>query len=345
MVARFEPIDSPDETTMFPYHELRIPSIEEIREAMSVVDQHLPHTPLVRSEWLSAELDAEVYLKREDVFPIGAFKVRGGINLVSQLDDTFREQGLIAASTGNHGQSIAFAGREFDVPVVICVPEGANPGKVASMERLGAKVVHHGVDFDEAREHAEHLATAEGYRYVHSANEPALIAGVATAGLEVVEDLPDVEVVISPVGGGSSASGYCLTVGDLTEATVVGVQSSGAPGMYHAWNEGSLEPYPSMETFAEGLATRVPFALTVNILRDRLDDFLLVDDDDIIAALRTMLAEEHILIEGASASAVAGSLALGDDLAGKHVVLPMSGRNLSLDNLRMVLESRDTTYS
>lgn len=338
MTDRTEPVDSPDASTLFPYHELREPSLAEIRHAAAVVDEHLFETPLVRSEWLSAELDAEVYLKREDVFPIGAFKVRGGLALVDQLDDAFRDTGLVAASTGNHGQSIAYAGRAYDVPVLICVPEGANPGKVAAMERLGATVEHHGDDFDEAREHAEELAAEAGYRYVHSANEPALIAGVATAGLEVVADLPDVDVAISPVGGGTSASGYCLTVGQLTDAEVIGVQSAQAPGMHEAWQTGSLEPYPSMETFAEGLATRVPFALTTEILRERLDDFRLVDDDDILSAIRQLLAEDHILIEGASASAIAGALELGDELAGKQVVMPTSGRNLSIEKLRRLLE-------
>nr|WP_269319674.1 pyridoxal-phosphate dependent enzyme [Halobellus rufus] len=159
-------------------------------------------------ETLSAELDADIYIKREDTLPTGAFKVRGGVTLVSQLDERFRDPGLIAASTGNHGQSIAYAGREFDVPVTIVVPEEANPSKVTAMERLGATVVFHGSDFDTAREHAEELAAEEGYRYVHSANEPALVAGVGTAGLEVVEDLPDIDYLVCPIGGGSSAAGY-----------------------------------------------------------------------------------------------------------------------------------------
>lgn len=338
MVARYEPVASPDETTLFPYHELREPTLEEIRDAKQVVDEHLPRTPLVRSEFLSAELEADVYLKREDIFPIGAFKVRGGIYLGSRLDEGFRETGMIAASTGNHGQSVAYAGRTFDVPAVICVPEEANPGKVASMERLGARVVHHGDDFDEAREHAESLAMAEGYRYVHSANEPLLVAGVATAGLEVVEDCPEVDVVLSPVGGGSSASAYCLSVGRLTEADIIGVQSAQAPAMHRAWERDTLEPHSSMETFAEGLATRVPFALTTRILRQHLDDFLLVDDRDLQMALRRMLEEDHLLIEGASASAVAGALSMGDELAGKRVVIPTSGRNLSLEKLRGILD-------
>ena len=337
MTARYEPVDSPDATTVFPYHDLTPPTVADVYRARKIVSRHLPRTPLVRSESLSDELDADVLLKREDTLPTGAFKVRGGISLVHDLDEEFREQGLIAASTGNHGQSVAYAGREFGVPVIICVPEDANPDKVAAMERLGARVVHHGDEFDEAREHAESLATEEGYRYVHSANEPRLIAGVATAGLEVVEDLPEVDVLFSPIGGGSSASGYCLTVGALTDAEVIGVQSSAADAAYRAWREGHLEPGDRMETFAEGVATRVPFALSQQVLAERLDDFLLVEDDDLRACIARMIRDEHLVIEGASAAALAGAFQRAESLAGKTVVLPISGRNLSTAKLWSIL--------
>ena len=337
MVARYEPVDSPDGTTIFPYHDLTPPTTADISRARKTISQYLPETPLVRCEWLSAELDADVYLKREDTLPTGAFKVRGGLTLVSNLDAEFQEQGLIAASTGNHGQSVAYAGREYDVPVVICVPEDANPGKVRAIERLGARIVHHGDNFDQAREYAERLAAEEGYRYVHSANEPALVAGVGTAGLEVVEELPDVDVCFTPVGGGSSAAGYCLTVGALTDADVVGVQSAAAPAMHRAWAEGTLEPHERMETSAEGLATRVPFALTTELLRERLDEFLLVEDDALRDGVGRMLEEEHVLMEMACATGVAAAFQQRDELAGKTVVLPVSGRNLAIEKLHAIL--------
>lgn len=336
-MPRYEPVDAPDESTVFPYHDLTPPTTADVYRARKTVSRHLPRTPLVRCEWLSAELDADVYFKREDTLPTGAFKVRGGIYLVSELDPEFEEPGLIAASTGNHGQSIAYAGRAFDVPVTICVPEDANPGKVRSMERLGARVEHHGADFDEARERAEELAAQRGYRYAHSANEPALVAGVGTAGLEVVEELPDIDVFFSPVGGGSSASGYCLTVGELTDAEVIGVQSSAAPAMYRAWTEGTLEPHDTMETFAEGLATRVPFAMTVELLGERLDEFVLVEDEDLEDAIRRTFAEEHVLLEAAAVTGVAAALERREELAGKTVAFPTSGRNISMEKVRAIL--------
>jgi threonine dehydratase len=337
MADSYEPVESPDATTVFPYHDLSPPSLGDVYRARAVVERHLPRTPLVRSDALSAAVDAEVYLKREDTLPTGAFKVRGGVTLAATLDEAFRDPGLVAASTGNHGQSVAYAGRAFDVPVRICVPEDANPGKVASMERLGATVDHHGSTFDDAREHAEYLAESAGYRYVHSANEPALVAGVATAGLEIVEDLPDVDYVFSPVGGGSSASAYCLTVAEIADASVVGVQSEAAPAMHRAVTQDTLEPHAEMETFAEGLATSVPFALTTEYLRDHLAAFRLVSDDQLADAIRWLLAEEHVLIEGASAAPIAALLDAQDDVAGQTVVVPITGRNLDTEKLQRLL--------
>lgn len=336
-MPRYEPVDSPDETTIFPYHDLTPATLADVYAARQTVSQHLPRTPLVRSESLSAEFDADVYLKREDTLPTGAFKVRGGLTLVSGLDEEFHDPGLIAASTGNHGQSIAYAGREFDVPVTIVVPEDANPSKVRAMERFGADVRFHGEVFDEAREHAEQLATEEGFRYVHSANEPALVAGVATAGLEIVEDLPEVDYLFSPVGGGSSATGYSLTVGTLTDATVVGVQSEGAPAMYHAWSEGHLNPHERMETFAEGVATQVPFALTMEMLRELLDEFQLVDDGALKQGVAALFREESIVAEGASATSLAAMRERRDELRGKTVVFPISGRNIAPAKLEAIL--------
>jgi threonine dehydratase len=338
-MAGYDPVESPDATTLFPYHDLRTPSLGEIYEARRIVADHLPRTPLVRSERLSAELDADVYLKREDTLPTGAFKVRGGLTLVSNLPEEFAERGLIAASTGNHGQSIAYAGARFDVPVVVAVPEGANPEKVDAMERLGARVVHRGETFDDAREWAEREAATEGYRYVHSANEPALVAGVGTAGLEVVEELPEVDYLFCPVGGGSSAAAYCLTVGALADADVIGVQSEGAPAMHRAWAEGTLDPHERMDTFAEGIATSVPFTLTTEILRDGLADFRLVSDERLRDAAESLLLGERIVTEGACAASLAGARDLADEIAGSTVVLQVSGRNVDSETLRTILGS------
>lgn len=336
----YEPVESPDSTTIFSYHDLTPPTTTDVCQAYSVVQQYLPRTPLVRSESLSEELDADVYLKREDTLPTGAFKVRGGINLAHDLDEEFRKRGMIAASTGNHGQSIAYAGREFDIPVIVGVPENANPKKVEAMERLGARVEHHGNDYDEAREWVERQAAEKGYRYVHSANEPRLIAGVGTAGLEVIEDLPEVDVVVVPVGGGSGASGYSLTVGAIVNAEVIGVQAKGANALYRAWREGHLKPQDRADTFAEGIASRVPFALTMEILREHLDDMVLVSDDALRNAIYRLMIEDHVIAEGAGAASVAAALQLKENLTEKTLVLPITGRNLAPRKLKQIILDR-----
>jgi threonine dehydratase len=334
----YDPIKSPDETTIFPYHDLTPPTTRDIYEARNIVQQYLPRTPLVRSESLSADLNADVYLKREDTLPTRSFKIRGFYNLVADLDQEFRQKGLITSSMGNHGQGMATAAREFDIPAVIVVPETLeNPTKINSMKRLGATVIAHGRDVDEAREYAEQKAAAEGYRYVHGGNETHLIAGRASAGLEVMEDCPEVDVLINPVGGGSSAAAYALTVGKLLGATVIGVQAAGADAVYRAWNDGVIELQDHADTFAEGIKTRTPFALPLEIMQEHLTEMVLVEDDELWTAIRRLLTDDAILAEGAAATSIAAALKLGDELEGKTVVLPISGSNLSTAKLREIL--------
>ncbi len=194
------------------------PTLRDIIEAKKRIAPHIWRTPLHHYLGLDKLLDAEVWVKHENHQALGAFKVRGGINLMSQLSEDERQRGAITASTGNHGQSVAYAARLFGVKAIIVVPEGANPGKVEAMRGLGAHIIFHGRDFDEAREHCEALALERGYRYIHAGNEPLLIAGVGTETLEVLEDQPDIEVIIVPIGGGSGASGACIVTKAINPA-------------------------------------------------------------------------------------------------------------------------------
>jgi threonine dehydratase len=313
-----------------------IPTLADVRDARTRIAPYLQPTPLYRYAPLSELVGADVVVKHENHQPIGAFKVRGGVNLVSQLDDGERERGVVTASTGNHGQSIAYAARLFGVPARICVPEGANPVKVASIRGLGAEVIEHGRDFDEAREHCEQVAEEEGYRYVHSGNEPLLIAGVGTETLEIVEQEPGVEVIVVPIGGGSGAAGACIVATELNPAIrVIGVQSEAAPAAYRSWKEGRLVE-DVMRTSAEGLATRTAFELPQQILREHLDDFVLVSEDEIQAAQLITIEATRNLIEAAGAAPPA-ALRLRDQLAGKRVALVASGGNVSPQQLLSVL--------
>jgi threonine dehydratase len=317
--------------------EQQIPTLADVHEARRRIAPHLQPTPLYANGALSELVGTEIFVKHENHLPIGAFKVRGGVNLVSQLSEDERRRGVVTASTGNHGQSIAFATGRFGVRAIVCVPEGANPVKLAAMKRLGAELVVHGRDFDEAREHCEALAREHGYRYIHSGNEPHLIAGVGTATLELLETEPEIDVVIVPVGGGSGAAGACIAGKSLRpELEVIGVQSSAAPAAYRSWRaRGLLED--RMETRAEGLATRVAFELPQRILWEHLDDFVLVDEDELDRAVLLMIEGTRNLVEPAGASPLAAALRLRERLAGKKVALILSGGNISPDQLRELL--------
>jgi threonine dehydratase len=315
------------------------PTFNDVLAAREFVGQYLPKTPLVRSRKLSEILDCDYYLKCENLQPVGAFKVRGGINLVGTATDQEREAGLVSASTGNHGQSIAYAGRLFGARVIIYAPsENVNQTKMQAMRDLGAEVHLHGRDFDEARLEAERIARQEGHRYVHSANEPALIAGVGTIGLEIFDDLADVDVIIVAAGGGSCASGICIVAKQINKRVrVIAVQSEQAPAMWHAWKNRTLEPYPTMETEHEGLATRVPFELTNRILWKLLDDFVLVSDEEINDAIRLLAQHAKQVAEGAGAASLAAAVKLRDQLQGKKVVGILSGGNIPLDRFAAIM--------
>lgn len=303
---------------------------DDVLAARTFIAPHLPKTPLVHSEKLSALLGCDYYLKCENVQPIGAFKVRGGVNLVGTAPDEDKRAGIVTASTGNHGQSIAYAGRLFGVRVIIYAPaENVNESKMQAMRTLGAEVRLHGRDFDEARLETERVAQAEGYRYVHSADEAKLIAGVGTIGLEIFEELPDVDVIFAPAGGGSCASGNSIVAKHLKpNVRVIAVQSEAAPAMWHAWKNRSLDEYPTMKTEHEGLATRFPFEMPSRILWELLDDFVLASDEEINQAIRLLAVNAKQIAEGAGAASLAGAFKLRDQLQGKKVVGILTGGNI-----------------
>src|SRR2546430_2130544 len=211
-----------------PHGNLHPPTLSDILAARLRIRPHLDPSPLRRYPSLDRMVGAEVWVKHDNLLPTGAFKVRGGVNLISQLDEATRSRGVIAASTGNHGQSVAFASRIFGVRATVVAPEGANPVKVEAMRDFGAEVVLKGRDFDEAREHCERLAAEHGYRYIHSGDEPHLIAGVVTHTLEILEERSDIDAVIVPIGGGSGAAGAGPPA-QAAPAGVAGIRGPRAP--------------------------------------------------------------------------------------------------------------------
>ncbi len=313
------------------------PTFADVEDAARRIRPYLAPTPLRHYPALDRLVGAEVHVKHENFNPTGAFKVRGGVNLISRLPDDQRERGVIGASTGNHGQSIAYAAHLFGVRATICAPAEANPVKVESMRDLGAEVVLDGARYDDARVKAEQLARERGLRYIHSGDEPLLIAGVGTHTLEVLQEQPDVEVVIVPIGGGSGAAGACIAAKAMRpEVAVIGVQSEQAPAAYRSWQSRELVDAPNT-TRAEGLATATPFALPQAILQRLLDDFVLVSDDEVDAANAVMIEKTRTLVEGAGSAALAAGLKLKQRLAGRRIALICSGGNISPAQLRRIL--------
>ena len=306
-----------------------IPDLADVLAARARIAPYLRPTPLYRYPVLDTLTGARLRVKHENHQPVGAFKVRGGVNLISQLSPAERDRGVASASTGNHGQSIAYAADLFGVRATIFVPEQANPVKVESMRALGAQIVFYGKDFDEAREQCEKVSAEQGYRYIHSGNEPALIAGVGTYTLEILAERPDTEVIVVPVGGGSGAAGACLVANAVRPSIeVIGVQSAAAPAAYRSWQAGTLVE-DSTSTFAEGLATRTAFELPQQILRDLLDDFVLVSDADLAQATRVMIEKTRNLVEPSGAAALAAVLANPVRFADRDVTIVCSGGNIS----------------
>lgn len=316
------------------------PTFLDVLRAKQNIAPYLPRTPLFKYPALDAAAGLDLYVKHENYQPIGAFKVRGGINLISQLSDDEKARGVISASTGNHGQSIAYAARMFNVPATIVVPENANPVKVDAMRALGANIIFHGPDFDAAREHCEVLAEEKQLRYVHSGNEPLLIAGVGTHTLEILEEVPEVETIVVPIGGGSGAAGACIAAKAINpNIRVIGVQAEKAPAAFKSWKHRALLE-DTNATFAEGLATRTAFALPQKILWDLLDDFILVSEDAMRAAIIMFMQKAKTLAEGAGASSLAGALQLREQLNGKKVALILSGGNITPEQLQAVISNQ-----
>jgi len=312
----------------------------DIISAQKHVYRHLKPTPLYNYATLSDLVGTNTWIKHENHQPVGAFKVRGGLNLAANLTHEERNNGLFTASTGNHGQSIAYAARAYGIKSSIAVPEGANPGKVAAMRGLGAEVLFHGADFDEAREWIQQIAADKGGKFVGPTDEP-LIHGVGTYALEILNELPSVDTIIVPVGAGSGVCGTGIVAKAINkDIEIIAVQSAQAPAMKLSWDSGTLIE-AKMKTFAEGLATRVPFENTQRIMREYVDDFILVDDKDIKSAISILLEHTHNLVEEAAAAPLAAALKIQERLKNKNVVLVVSGGNLSMQNLRDVITGKE----
>ena len=317
----------------------RIPQLKDVYAARKVITRYLKPTPLIFARRLSNLLGCQAYLKLENLQPTRAFKVRGGIYYMEKMKQRALRRGVIAASTGNHAQSIAYAGSIFGVQVSIVMPKGVPKLKTEAVRDLGAEVITRGTYYEQAREYAERLASKKKYLYIHASNEPLLHEGVATMHLEVIEEQPDIDVVINQIGGGSGASGACIVYKTLDpRIKVIGVQAKGAPAFYHSWKNGVLRQTESVKTAAEGLATGQAYELPLRILREKLDDVILVSDEEMRRAVKTLFLTTGQVAELSGAASTAGAFKIKSQLSGKRVAIMVTGGNIQLEQLVSILQ-------
>ncbi|MBM24695.1 MAG: threonine ammonia-lyase [Chloroflexi bacterium] len=308
-------------------------NLSEIKSAGNRISPYIFRTPVRKYHSIDQLIGANVWVKHENFQPTGSFKLRGALNVIALLSDAQREKGVIAASSGNFGQGVAYAVQKIGGQSFVVVPEGANPDKVMAIQEMGAKIITFGGNFDEAREEAERLSLDRGYFYIHSANNYELITGVATYGLEIINDLTDVEVVIVPVGGGSGVCGVGIAAYLLNpNIKVIAVQSENAPAAHLSWKKGEIIE-SKMETIAEGLATREGYELTQKIMSEVVHDFMLVSESELKEAIILYLKMTHTLAEHASAAALAAAIKIKEKLKDKKVVMIHSGSNITVPQL------------
>ena len=315
-------------------------TFQDLIEARRRIRPYLDPTPLRHYPVLDAAVGEgiRVLVKHENHNPTGAFKVRNGLAAITALPPEKRRAGVVAATRGNHGLGLAWAGGIFGVPVTICVPVGNNPEKNEAVRGLGATLIEEGRDYDEALQVMRSLVEERGLWAVHSTNDPMVIAGAGTIALEILEQTNDLDAMVIAVGGGSQAVGSMTAIRALKPGVeVFGVQAERASAIHDSWRAGRPLTRDSADTFADGLATRSTYATTFEALREGLRDFVVVGEGEIAEAIRILLRSTHNLAEGAGAAGLAGLIRLRERLAGKTVGIILSGANIDSSTLTRVL--------
>lgn len=311
---------------------LRLPTVKDVWRAQEVIRPHVYHTPLLPSRTFSDMTRAQVYLKAENLQRSGAYKIRGATNRLAQLSAEERARGVIAASAGNHAQGVAMAARALGVRCTIVMPTGAPLAKITATQGYGASIVLHGATYNDAYAHACELQAQTGMVYIHAYDDPDIIAGQGTLGLEILTDLPDVEAVIVSIGGGGLISGVATAIKALKpDVRIIGVQASGAASMRAALDAGQIVTLPTINTIADGIATRRAGELTFAIVRELVDDVVTIDDEEIIHAVLLLLERCKLLVEGAGAAGLAALLSGRIDVAGLRTVVLLSGGNIDMN--------------
>jgi threonine dehydratase len=314
-------------------------TIADIWEAHKLLKPRLHHTPLALSRTLHELTGADVYLKAENMQRSGSFKVRGASYKLSRLSEQEYRHGVIAASAGNHAQGVAIAAANYNIPCSIVMPETAPLAKVTATQSYGANVVLHGFTYDDAYQHCLDLQAQSGATFIHAFDDPCVIAGQGTLGLEMLSDLPDADALVVPIGGGGLIAGIAIAARALhPDITIIGVQAAGAASCRSSLDAGALQSLPTIATIADGIAVKRPGTLTFSIIQRLVDEVVLVNDEDIISAVLLLMERNKMLVEGAGAAGVAALLSGAVKLPGKKVLVPLTGGNIDINLVGRFIE-------
>ena len=314
-------------------------NVEKIQNARNVLKDAIRLTDVIYSPVLSEENGCKLYLKTENLQLTGSFKIRGAYYKISQLTDEEKSKGVIACSAGNHAQGVALASEKFNISAKICMPDGAPISKVEATKSYGAKVILVNGVYDDAHNEAERLKKKYGYTLIHPFDDEDVIAGQATVGAEIIEQLKDVDVIVVPVGGGGLISGVAFAAKSLKPSVrVYGVQSVGAPSMANSLHEHNLHPLTSVSTIADGIAVKEPGSLTYELCEKYVDDVVCVTDDQVSAAILSLIEKQKMIAEGAGAVSLAAVMFNKiPDISGKNVCCIVSGGNIDVNILSRVI--------
>ena len=321
----------------------REPAFVDVLAARRVIEPYLGRTPFYETLSLGKMFGLTLYIKYENHQPVGAFKVRGTLNKVLSLTPQERRRGVVTASMGNHGQGVCYAARLVGVKATVVMPEKANPDKVESMRNLGGELLFEGADLEAANEAARRLEQEQGSVYFHAANDPWIIAGHGTIGLEMLEDVPDLDVLVVPIGAGGLISGVSLAAKTLNPGIeIIGVQAKEVAPYYESREAGHLVDAPTANTFAEGLACRFPTVLPFQMIDRYVDEIIVATEEEMRRSIVLLLEKTHNLAEGAGAAGVAGVVRLHERLAGRKVGTILTGGNLNRHVLERALTDPHT---
>ena len=314
-------------------------TIADIWEAHKLLKPRLHHTPLEPSRTLQDLTGAHIYLKAEHMQRSGSFKVRGASYKLSRLPEQEYSRGVIAASAGNHAQGVAIAAANYNIPCTIVMPETAPLAKVTATQGYGANVVLHGFTYDDAYQHCLDLQLETGATFIHAFDDPDVVAGQGTLGLEMLSDLPDADAIVVPIGGGGLIAGIAIAARALRpDITIIGVQAAGAASCRQSLDAGELRALPAITTIADGIAVKQPGTLTFSIIQRLVDEVVLVKDEDIISAVLLLMERNKMLVEGAGAAGVAALLSGIIKLKGKKVLVPLTGGNIDINLVSRFIE-------